>query len=96
MSVRKLKPVDATQATISHVFGSAAVKKTAKPKVESLDALKHEEKRLESDDPRVQAFYDTLSGKEVIANSIAVDKLGKSYDVTRTHGFLKWSKANPA
>lgn len=95
MSVRKLKPVDASQATISHVF-SSAVKKTAKPKVESLDAPKSEEKKLVSDNPRVQAFYNSLSGKEVIAHSIAVDKLGTSYDVTRTHGFLKWSKANPA
>ena len=43
-----------------------------------------------STDPEVRAFYNTLSPNEVIAHSIAVTKLGTSYDVTRTHGFLKW------
>ena len=46
-------------------------------------------------DTRIQAFYDSLNPREVIAHSIAVEKLGTSYDVTRTHGFVRWSKANP-
>lgn len=48
---------------------------------------------LLSDDPDVRAFYNTLTPNEVIAHSIAVTKLGTSYDVTRTHGFLKWKSA---
>lgn len=93
MSVRKLKAPDATQTTISHVFSAAAAKKTAPvaPKAEP-----KVEKVLSSDNPRIQAFYDSLTPKEVIAHSIAVEKLGTSYDVSRTHGFLKWSKTNPA
>lgn len=46
-----------------------------------------------SSDPLVQEFYDQLSPMEVIAHSIAVEGLGTSYDITRTHGFLKWSRA---
>jgi hypothetical protein len=96
MSGRKLKPVDASQATISHVF-STAVKKAAAPKVEAaVAAAKPAAERLLSENPRVQAFYDSLGPREVIAHRIAVTKLGTSYDVTRTHGFLKWCKANSA
>lgn len=47
---------------------------------------------LLSEDPRVAAFYAQLNEREQIAHKIAVDKLGTSYDVTRTHGFLKWLK----
>jgi hypothetical protein len=47
---------------------------------------------LHSMDPIVQAFYNQLSEKERIAHTIAVEKLGTSYDVVRTHGFLKWKK----
>ena len=51
---------------------------------------------LKSDDPDVSAFYAQLSERERIAHSIAVDKLGTSYDVTRTHGFLKWKRKQVA
>ena len=96
MSNRKVKAPDASQATISHVFGAAATKKTVAPPPSKAEVMAHiEKKTLKSADSRVQAFYDSLSPKEVIAHSIAVDKLGTSYDVTRTHGFLKWCKANP-
>ena len=47
---------------------------------------------LLSEDPRVAAFYAQVSPREQIAHKIAVEKLGTSYDVTRTHGFLKWLK----
>ena len=98
MSNRKVKALDASQATISHVFGAVTGKKAtaAAPKESTKLEIKTTEKRLMSTDARVQAFYDSLSAKEIIAHSIAVDKLGTSYDVTRTHGFLKWCKANPA
>jgi hypothetical protein len=95
----------AKQGTISHIFASAsvaavtggakvpkAIKKApstpAVPVAEAPSALTHP-------DPRVRAFYAQLSPAEVIAHTIAVEKLGTSYDVTRTHGFVKWSKANP-
>jgi hypothetical protein len=48
--------------------------------------------RLVSDNPEIRAFYAQLSDKERIAHTIAIDKLGTSYDVTRTHGYLKWLK----
>ncbi len=48
---------------------------------------------LLSEDPRVTAFYAQLTEREQIAHKIAVEKLGTSYDVTRTHGFLKWLKS---
>ena len=47
---------------------------------------------LQSSDPLVQAFYNQLSDKERMAHTIAVEKLGTSYDVVRTHGFVKWKK----
>ena len=82
----------AKQMTISHVFASAEKKAEAKPKKAAAPTAK----TLTSSDKRVQAFYDQLTPAEVIAHSIAVEKLGTSYDVTRTHGFLRWAKANPA
>ena len=95
MSARKLKQIDATQATITHVFSVAAIKKAEETKA-TTPTVSKVTKTLSSENSRVQAFYDSLSPQEIIAHSIAVDKLGTSYDVTRTHGFLKWSKANPA
>jgi hypothetical protein len=61
---------------------------TAAKKVEASN-----DRSLTSDDPEIQAFYNQLTDKERIAHSIAVDKLGTSYDVSRTHGFLKWKKS---
>lgn len=49
--------------------------------------------RLNSDDPEVAEFYAQLGPRERIAHTIAIDKLGTSYDVTRTHAFTKWKKS---
>lgn len=49
---------------------------------------------LTSSDPVISAFYAQLTENERIAHAIAVEKLGTSYDVVRTHGFLKWKKKN--
>jgi len=77
------------QTSITTVFAKAkAVEKITKESVPITES-----KKLVSTDPLVQAFYDQLSPREVIAHSIAVDKLGTSYDVTRTHGFVRWSKS---
>ena len=45
---------------------------------------------LKSSDPVIQAYYDQLPPPAVIANKLAIERLGTSYDVTRTHGFLQW------
>lgn len=48
---------------------------------------------LSHDDPLIQEYYNSLTPNERIAHTIAMDKLGTSYDVSRTHGFLRWQKA---
>ena len=54
---------------------------------------KHREYTLPTTtDPVISAFYAQLTEKERVAHAIAVDKLGTSYDVSRTHGFIKWLK----
>jgi hypothetical protein len=93
MSTRRVKPLDASQATISHVFTKA---KTLVAATEDHEKHVPDVKKLVSTDPLVQAFYDQLGPKEVIAHSIAVEKLGTSYDVTRTHGYLRWTKSRSA
>ena len=45
-----------------------------------------------STDPVISAYYAQLTEKERVAHAIAVTKLGTSYDVSKTHGFLKWKK----
>lgn len=66
-----------------------AVKKQSKPVA---TASVKEASPLHSEIPDVSAFYAQLSDSERIAHTIAVEKLGTSYDVTRTHGYLKWLK----
>ena len=88
------------QGTISFVVApkvpkASSVKKVTAPATAVPTATHKPTSTLVSTDPRVQAFYDQLTPAEVIAHTIAVEKLGTSYDVTRTHGFVKWSKANP-
>ncbi len=48
---------------------------------------------LKHEDPLIQEYYNSLSPNEKISHTIAKDKLGTSYDVTRTHGFLRWQKS---
>ena len=42
-------------------------------------------------DPKIAAFMASLTPSEHIAHKIAVEKLGTSYDIARTHGFVRWS-----
>ena len=42
-------------------------------------------------DPQIAAFMVSLTPNERIAHKIAVEKLGTSYDIRRTHGFVRWS-----
>ena len=48
---------------------------------------------LTHEDPAIQEYYNSLTTNEKIAHTIAKEKLGTSYDVSRTHGFLRWQKA---
>ena len=74
--------------TITPGQGNISVffKKAATPTVSKSVAAPVAEKP--AIDNEVQKFYDSLSEKEKIAHQIALEKLGTSYDVTRTHGFL--------
>ena len=48
---------------------------------------------LITSDPLILEYYNSLSPNEKIAHTIAKEKLGTSYDVSRTHGFLRWQKS---
>ncbi len=48
---------------------------------------------LTHEDPLIQEYYNSLTPNEKIAHTIAKEKLGTSYDVSRTHGFLRWQKS---
>ena len=78
--------------SIASVFATAA-----KPKITSTQKAtvieSKQEITLSSSDSLVAEFYATLTPYERIAHEIAVEKLGTSYDVMRTHGFLKWRKS---
>ena len=90
---RRPKNIVVNSGAIEILFSKASKEpvKTEKTSVESSVV-----KTLKSDDPLVQTYYDQLTPAEVIAHSIAVEKLGTSYDVVRTHGFIRWSKVRAA
>lgn len=79
MPPKKVTILPASQGNISVFFKKAAptVSKSTPPIPEKPTI-----------DNEVQKFYDSLSEKEKIAHQIALEMLGTSYDVTRTHGFL--------
>ena len=90
---RRPKNIVVNSGAIEILFSKASKEpvKTEKTLVESSVT-----KTLKSDDPLVQTYYDQLTPAEVIAHTIAVEKLGTSYDVVRTHGFVRWNKARAA
>jgi len=47
---------------------------------------------VQSTDSKIVAFMASLTPSERIAHKIAVEKLGTSYDIARTHGFVRWSQ----
>lgn len=90
MSKRLQKSIiDPKQQSISGLFAKAKQEPVAvvSPVTELTTS-----KLLVSDDPLVQQYYDSLGEKEQRAHSIAIEKLGTSYDIVRTHGFLTWQK----
>jgi hypothetical protein len=79
--------------SIASVFATASKPKvTSTPKASVAESK--QEVTLSSLDSFVSKFYASLTPYERIAHEIAVEKLGTSYDVTRTHGFQKWRAAN--
>ena len=83
--------MNAKQSSLSSLFAAAAASKTVATK--AVTAPTQSKQTLISNDPLIQEFYNSLNPYERITHTIALEKLGTSYDVTRTHGFLKWKKA---
>jgi hypothetical protein len=83
-------PTNSIASVFAKAKPTAAIKVAVETKVES-----KQDNALSSLDSQVQAFYNSLKPNERIAHEIAVEKLGTSYDVTRTHGFVKWRAALP-
>jgi hypothetical protein len=89
-----VKPLPASQTNISVLFS----KKTEK--AEKIEKAATVTKALQPTDvpsvvvekgsDKVSQYYETLSERERIAHEIAKEKLGTSYDITRTHGYLNW------
>jgi len=75
------------QASIQAFFHKPTAQVTAQPIITSTPLLEIKD----SVDPKVAAFMASLTPSERIAHKIAVEKLGTSYDITRTHGFVRWS-----
>jgi hypothetical protein len=82
--------MDPSQQNIKSLFS----KKTVEPVSKTASVVvTTETDALVSDDPIIKQYYDSLNEKERRAHTIAMDKLGTSYDVVRTHGFMRWQKA---
>lgn len=93
---KRVTKVDPAQQSIQSLFAKKTpVKESAvielapktEPEKQKSDTI------LVSSDPLVQEFYDSLGEKERRAHFVALEKLGTSYDVVRTHGFLNWKKS---
>ena len=82
----------AAKSTAEEVPAKKTLTKSAKPTLVTESAPVEKPADLTSEDPLVAAFYKSLSPAEATAHRIATIKLGTSYDVTRTRGFLAWSK----
>lgn len=81
-----IKPIPSNQTSINVLFTTAQKKEKVKPDIISPPPLKREYDEL------VKKFYESLTIQQKLAHEIAAEKLGTSYDVTRTHGYLNWMK----
>ena len=90
MSSKKkvVKPLAKDQASLVSMFSGLKIS-SDKPIVKETS----EPKEILTGNDEVKTFYASLSEAERIAHEIAVEKLGTSYDVVRTHGFQRWLKA---
>ena len=81
------KPLPKNQTSIDSLFG--------KPKPSQPSQIQQNQNLL-SENAEIQAFYKSLNKAEQIAHMIAKEKLGTSYDVQRTHGYIQWKKSTPS
>jgi hypothetical protein len=77
--------ISADQGSIQAFFHKPAPAKPPTSMLETQAPVKS------TNSPQVEAFMASLTPSERIAHAIAVEKLGTSYDITRTHGFVRWS-----
>lgn len=93
---KRVTKVDPAQQSIQSLFAKKTPVKKDSVAIELAPKSEPEHKPtniLVSSDPLVQEFYDSLGEKERRAHFVAMEKLGTSYDVVRTHGFLNWKKS---
>jgi hypothetical protein len=87
-----IKPA-ANQGNIQLLFSKAESAAKTEQKAAKAETMTN---TLQSTQPEVQEFYNSLTKAEVLAHTIAIEKLGTSYDVTRTHGYAKWQAMRKA
>ena len=94
---KRVTKVDPAQQSIQSLFAKKTPIKKDSANIELVQKTEPEKQKsdnlLVSSDPLVQEFYDSLGEKERRAHFVALEKLGTSYDVVRTHGFLNWKKS---
>lgn len=76
------------QQTLTGLFSKKSEKKVLQ--FPSPIVLNEVKTTLTHEDPKVQEYYNQLTPQQVVAHTIAFTHLGTSYDVTRTHGFMKF------
>ena len=81
--LKRPTPIQNTATTVQAVLPSHIRQPTTEPLLESQEP--HEDKQI-------QAFMASLTPNERIAHQLATELLGTSYDVRRTHGFVRWMK----
>jgi len=96
MSTKKPKEpkVAKNQQSITSLFSKLTISKTSTDVTHEVTEKAPEPMpMLTSEDDAITRFYASLTPAERIAHEIAVEKLGTSYDVVRTHGFQRWRSA---
>ncbi len=81
--LKRPNPIKHPETTVQAVLPSHIRQTTTESLLESQEP--HEDKQI-------RAFMASLTPNERIAHMLATELLGTSYDVRRTHGFVRWSK----
>jgi hypothetical protein len=87
-----VKPIAETQTLLTTLFTKEKAKEKEKEKSKENVVVSNECQSVPVNQS-IEAFYNSLTVKQRIAHNIATEKLGTSYDVTRTHGYLAWLKS---
>ena len=85
---RPTNPIQHTDTTVQAVLPSH-IRPTTGPLFDT-------QTPKETDDAQVQAFRASLTPNERVAHTLAAELLGTSYDIRRTHGFVRWLKSSSA